>query len=229
MIEFFAALIVFFTAHVIPAHTGLRDWAQQRLGVRPYLILYSGLSIALLGWVISASLRASYIPLWTPASWSYVIPIALMPFSFMLLSAAIFQPNPLSIAFTKGDFDPGHPGIVAITRHPILWGFGLWAGAHIPPNGDLIRVILFFLLALFAFTGMPLMERRQRQSLGQDNWQALSANTSIVPFAAILAGRASWPKDRTFHLALVIGLALYAVFLTMAHGWLFGVAPLAAL
>ena len=142
------------------------------------------------------------------------------------MTTAIFQPNPLSITFSRRSFNREKPGIVAITRHPVLWSFGLWAASHIPPNGDLVSLILFGLLAMFAFLGMARMDKKMREKLGDRHWQQLAADTSILPFAAILAGRAKWPMDRAFNLTFLTGILLYALFLLYAHHRLFGVAPL---
>jgi len=229
MIEFFTALALFFAAHVFPTRPSVRVFAVRLLGERGYLIAYSAISIALLGWVIFASAHAPFILLWTSPYWAYVLPVLIMPFSFMLMAAAIIQPNPLSIAFTKRDFDPANPGIVALTRHPVLWSFGLWAGVHIPPNGDLVSVILFALLALFAFTGMIVLDRKKRRVLGPERWRMQAANTSVFPAMALLQRRARWPRGTGFHVALAIGLALYVAFVTVVHEQLFGVSPLAFL
>ena len=145
------------------------------------------------------------------------------------MSGAIAQPNPLSIAFTKTGFDPENPGIIAVTRHPILWSFGLWASAHIPPNGDLVAVVLFGILTLFAFAGMALIDRKAHRTMGPADWHRLADKTSLLPFAAIAQGRTRWPRSRSFHLAVAIGLALYALFVAVLHEWWFGVAPLSYL
>ena len=41
--------------------------------------------------------------------------------------------------------DPAAPlaPIVTTTRHPVLWGFLIWAVAHLPPNGDVVSIVLF--------------------------------------------------------------------------------------
>ena len=46
MIEFFAAILIFLVAHVLPAATGLRGFLIAKLGRRPYVGLYSLVSLA---------------------------------------------------------------------------------------------------------------------------------------------------------------------------------------
>ena len=227
MTPFFTALTFFFLAHIVPARPGARTALIRLLrSEQAYLIFYSLLSIIMLAWVIWASIAAPYIPLWTPPSWAYHIPILVMPVAIILLSGAVVQPNPLSISFVSGPFDPAHPGILAVTRHPVLWSFGLWALSHIPPNGSLVGVLLFAIFAGFAFAGMTRLERKKRLTLGTKEWARLSAGTSIVPLAALVHGRATFPRSLSFILSLVLGLIVYFLILFYAHAWLFGVAPL---
>lgn len=227
MWEFWTALILFLAFHSLPSVPAFRTTVIEKLGRRLYIVLYSSVSVVLLTWLIIAARQSPYVPVWTPSAWHAWPAVILMPFAFMFLAAGIGQPNPLSVTFRNQGFDPDNPGIVAVTRHPILWAFGLWSATHLLPNGDLVMLILYGGMALFAFGGMAIVERRARRTLGEEEWKRLSANTSIVPFAAILAGRASFPTDRPTLIAAAIGLALYVLFMVWLHRWLFWVEPLA--
>ena len=110
MIEFLTALGVFLFSHTIPARSSLRQRLTAAMGERWYLLLYSMLSIALLVWLISAALRAPFVPLWNLAPWQYGVPIALMLPASMLLMGGLFAPNPLSISLSRASFDPARPG-----------------------------------------------------------------------------------------------------------------------
>ncbi|CAK0766055.1 NnrU family protein [uncultured Gammaproteobacteria bacterium] len=188
--EFWLALALFLAAHSIPAAPGLRRWLVAVLGERLYLGLYSLLSLALLVWLIAAAVKAPVVPLWPVLDWAPWVPVLVMPLAAVLMVSGLTAPNPLSVSFALGvPFDPERPGIVAVTRHPVLWGFGLWAAAHILPNGTLTKVIMFGLFAAFAFAGMALVDFKQRLRLGAEAWRRLAAPTAIVPFAAVVAGR----------------------------------------
>ena len=229
MTEFAIALVLFLLAHAVPARPSVRRRLTGTLGERTYLALYSVVSIALLVWVIWAAVRAPYVALWSPAPWQYVVALAAMPLALVLLGAGLAQPNPLSISFSQRPFDPQRPGIVAITRHPLLWGFGLWALSHVPPNGDLVGLILFGGLAVFSFAGTRLVDRRKRRMSGSEPWAALAAGNSNVPFVALLAGRSRLPTDPQTWLGALAGLVVYALLLLGGHVWLFAVDPLAML
>jgi uncharacterized membrane protein len=225
MLEFSAALAAFLAAHSLPAMPGTKARLVAALGQRGYTLAYSALSLLLLVWVIAAARRAPYIPLWEPALWQWWFAIALTPFAFLLLILGAAQPNPLSVSFRRGE-KPG--AIVAVTRHPVLWGFTLWAVAHVPANGDLVSLVLFGGMALFSLLGMRIVDRRARRRLGEERWRALVQAASAIPFAALVAGRARFaPNGATLALA-VLALALYAWFLLDGHARLIGLDPLAA-
>lgn len=228
MAEFLAALLAFLLSHSLPERTGLRRRLAAAIGERTYLILYSLLSIVLLVWLISAALRAPFVLLWPLQAWHYYVPLALMLPASMLLVGGAVTPNPLSIGFSRRRFDPGRPGLVGVTRHPILWAFALWSFAHLVANGDLVSAILFGGFGLFALSGMAILDRRKRRRLGGD-WQRLAARTSAIPFAALLAGRASWRWRAGELAATLIGGALLYCALLRLHPIVFGIDPAAVL
>jgi uncharacterized membrane protein len=176
--EFTLALAIFLAAHLIPASPGLRSRLIIATGRTTYLVAYSILSLGLLGWLVLAAQRAETIVLWDPAPWQWHVPFLAMPVAAFLLIAGLMWPNPLSISLRSGE-ETGP--IVAITRHPVLWGFLIWAASHIPANGTLVAVLLFGGMATFSMLGFFLVDRKARK-----RWGARSAGTSIVPFTALL-------------------------------------------
>ena len=96
------------------------------------------------------------------------------------------------------------PGRISATlKHPLLAATKAWALAHLLANGSLADVVLFGALLAWAVAERISLKRR--------------------PARAIPTG----PRGRfNDAIALVLGLALYALFLMGAHRWLFGVSPL---
>jgi uncharacterized membrane protein len=172
MLEFLAALLIFLAAHSIPARPAIRGRFVDLLGERTYLILYSLLSIALLAWLISAAVRAPVILLWPTEIWSYHLALALMLPASWLLAGGLATPNPLSVSLSRRPFDPQRPGIVGLVRHPVMWGFALWALVHTLANGDLVSLIMFGGFLAFSLAGMKLVDRRRKRQLGED-WDRL--------------------------------------------------------
>lgn len=97
------------------------------------------------------------------------------------------------------------PGrIQSLARHPMLVAVKLWAVAHLLANGMAADVLLFGSFLAWAVIDRISLKRR-------------------VPRAAVGAPPGRW-NDL---LAIVLGLATYALIVGWAHLRLFGVAPLA--
>ena len=133
MLEFWVSLVIFMASHSVIARSGLRGLIVQKWGEKTYLTLYSLLSLILLTWLIIAAQNAPRIQLWPWLYEFYWMPNIFMPFACILLVSGFVVPNPLSIAANNKEFDPERLGlIVALTRHPILWGFFLWSASCYP-------------------------------------------------------------------------------------------------
>lgn len=229
MSEFLVALALFLLSHAIPARIAIRQRLVAAMGERVYLISYSLLSLGLLAWLIDAARRAPFVALWELERWHYLVPLALMLPASMLLVGGAISANPLSVTFSRATYDPGRPGIVAVTRHPLLWAFALWAFGHLLPNGDLVAIVMFGGFGLFALAGMAAVDRRKRRTMGRDTWQAIAARTSIIPGVALLSRRARWRWQIAPLLGTVVGGASLYVVLLFMHPLLIGPDPLAAL
>jgi uncharacterized membrane protein len=212
--EFVLSLAAFLAAHVVPTRPAIRGRLVAAMGERAYLAGYSVLSVLLLAWVVVAAVRAPYVPLWTPAPWTYLVPIAVMPLSLMLLGAGLASPNPLSVSLNRRETG-ATPGVGGM-RHPVMWGFALWALSHIPPNGDVVSLILFGGLALFAVGGMKALDRRRRRELGEERWRALAGSVVRRPALTVPALGGA-----------VAGIIAYLLLLLGGHAVLFGTDPLA--
>jgi uncharacterized membrane protein len=226
MIEFCVALAAFLAAHLIPASRGLRARLILLMGRTAYLTVYSILSLVVLGWLFVAAQRADTVWLWDPAPWQWYVPFIAMPMGTFLFVAGLLSANPLSIS-VRGGTKPGP--ITAITRHPVLWAFLIWATAHIPPNGTVVALLLFGAMALFSLLGFALLDVKARKRLGPERWRELAAGTSVLPFAALLSGRARWHTLRLLALPALITVVLYAWFVLQGHALLIGPDPLAGL
>ncbi|HSG96129.1 MAG TPA: NnrU family protein [Afifellaceae bacterium] len=226
MLEFFAALVVFVLVHAVPARPGLRGRLVDALGRRSYMALYSALSLALLAWLISAAIRAPDIVIWEQARWQAMLALVAVPLGLVLVVAGLIKPNPLSVSFRADGYDPARPGLLAITRHPVLWGFSLWGVAHIAVTGDVARMILFGALTFFALFGTITLDRRKARIMGEAEWRRLAAGTANVPFIAILKGDLRPGIDRALAAGIAISAIVSAALLSGGHVWLFAADPL---
>lgn len=208
--------IVFHGSHVVLSGTRLRGALREQIGERGYLALYSVVALVAFAWFVTAYVHAPVLRLWPFAPWTAYVPVLVMPFAAILLIAGYSTPNPTAVGMehVAGDDDPA-PGIMRVTRHPIMWAIGLWALAHVASNGDLAALVFFGSLAALALGGTVLIDRKKRLALGS-NWPRLAEVTSNIPFAAILAGRTRLRAHEIGMLRIVAGLLLYAVLL-LAH------------
>jgi uncharacterized membrane protein len=215
--ELLTAGAAFLLTHTIPAIRPLRLRLTEWLGVKPYITLYSLLSLAVLGWMGLAYSRAPYEELWLITVPSRFFPILLMPLAGVLFVCAVSTPNPLSIGIGAKGFDPEKPGILRLTRHPLVWAFILWSGSHIPPNGDVASLLMFGLFFFLAMAGPFILDVKNKKSLGLDKWRRLAANTSNWSFIPALREIGPW--------RIFAGLLIYGMVLQF-HLVLFGVDPL---
>jgi len=212
------ACAVFLATHFLPS-TPLRGVLVKSLGQWGYTGLYSAVALAAIGWMSWAYARAPVEPLWPGVRW---LPAMLMPISFILLACGLFANNPTIVGMYRllRNADPAR-GIIRVTRHPVMWSFLLWAVAHLLARGDLRSLVFFGTFAILASFGTLLMDRRKRQSLGE-NWARFAAASSNLPFLAILQGRNRFDAKEIGWRNPLIGLALYAL-LFWFHPALFGV------
>ena len=224
--EFYLSVAVFLLAHIIPPAPPVRTRLISWLGRRFYLIAYSILSIGLLTWVILAGQRAPYVGLWQAAPWQWWVTIVIMPFAIWLVVSGLFETNPLSISLRKKDISQP-PGLSAqVTRHPVLWGFLLWAITHLIPNGDVVSLVLFGGTGMLALFGFFIVDRRTRKRLGEAQFDVLVSKTSLVPFAAFLTGRIKPEFSISSALWICVSGIIYVWILFSAHALYLGVDPL---
>jgi uncharacterized membrane protein len=217
MTSLVAATALFLLTHFVPS-TPLRGVLVRAMGEWPYRGLYSAVALVTLGWMIIAYRAAPYEPLWAGLR---LVPIVVVPFAFVLIACGYWR-NPTMVGadkLLKSD-DPAR-GVIRITRHPLMWGIMLWAGAHVLARGDVKSVIFFGGFLLLAGLGTLLIDHRKKTN---PDFARFAAVTSNLPFVAIAQGRNRIAWREIGWLRPLIGLAAFGVFLA-AHAWLFGARP----
>jgi uncharacterized membrane protein len=213
------ACLAFVCLHVVPS-TPLRPALVNALGEKAYLGLFSLASLAGIVWMVMAYKAAPATALWPGLRH---LPSALMPFALILVVGGVMTPNPTAVGAAKLlERDEPARGILRITRHPVMWGIMLWAGAHLLARGELKSTLFFGSFLLLAAAGTVLMDLRKAQ-LG-DVWTRYARLTSNLPFVAIAQGRNRLAWRELGALKIVIALVLYALVFHF-HPWLFGVRP----
>ena len=107
------------------------------------------------------------------------------------------------ICLAAGVLPAGH--IATKAKHPMVLSVKIWALAHLLSNGDLASVLLFGSFLAWGVITRISLKRRQR-----------AGEVTLRPFVS-----AKWDLA-----AVVVGLAVYGLFVWKLHALLFGVAPL---
>jgi len=218
------ASAAFVISHLGLSAAPLRGRLVARLGETGFQILYGLVALLTLGAMIAAYSQASHtVYLWPPGPGVRHLPLLVMPLALFLIAGGVLIPNPSATGMT-GALDRPEPvqGVLRITRHPVMWGVGLWAAVHLVANGDLASLLFFGGFLLTALGGAAHLDRRMAATEGE-RWRRFVAVTSFVPFVALRAGRQRWAWAELRRPALW-GLGLFALLLVL-HPALFGVRP----
>ena len=187
MPDLIAACAYFLLIHFGVSGTRLRDALTGRLGDGPYRGLFSLASLIGIAWVIYAYRRAPLILTWGLVPGFRPAAYVLVFIAFLFAVIGILTPSPTKVGM-ESKLDPAMArGIVRITRHPFLWGVGLWAATHLIVNGDVASLILFGTLLVLAIGGTASIDAKRRRKF-PEGWKKFSQATSSVPLAAIARG-----------------------------------------
>ena len=201
-----AASLAFVGTHFALSHP-LRAPLVARIGEKGFLPLYSLVAFVTLGWMILAFRAAPTLDLGGSGEIGWIVATVLSLPALVLLIGSL-RGNP---AFP----DPGKPkpitrsptGVFAVTRHPMMWGFALWALSHIVLWWSLRTLIVAGAVLFLALVGAHMQDRKKAALLG-DGWTDWDAQTSY------------WPKwGRLFGAGVVLWLVALALWLvlTWAH------------
>lgn len=215
------ASLIWLGLHIGVAGTSLRGVIAGRLGDQGFRGLFSLGSVVAIVFLVIAFNHAPRELLWVAPEWLRWILVALMlPAVYLLLaSLATISLKPEDAGTRRGSAR----GVLRVTRHPMLWSFALWAAVHILGNGELAATLFFGTFLLTALAGMPSLDAKVARR-NPTVWKQFSAQTSLLPFGAIISGRnrLAWSE-----LGWLVPLGALAVWLLLlfGHRHIFGVAP----
>ena len=179
---FFSA-IAFVGTHFLLSHP-LREPLVRRLGERAFQGIYSLVAIALFGAMIWFYKVIGREPqLWVPGEAAWIAGAMLMWFASILFVGS-FVGNP-ALPGARGPRG-GPTGVFAITRHAMMWGFGLWAIVHLMVVATPKALVFDSAIILLAGVGAVLQDRKKAGLMG-DAWHEWTAQTAFWPFARGLA------------------------------------------
>jgi uncharacterized membrane protein len=226
LLDLVLAAAGFVGTHLLLSAAPLRARLVARLGQWGFRGLYTVIAWVFLIWMIWAWRDAPFEPLWGTGIGHRHWTMTLMLPASILLVAGYTTHNPTALGLDRlpAGGDPA-PGIIKVTRHPILWAYILWGSAHMIGNGDTAALVFFGSFVVLSILGTIALDRRKRRELGEARWQALAAASSNLPFLAVAQGRARLRLADFGRWRLALGLLIYLGFY-FAHPLVFGVSPL---
>lgn len=207
---------LFVGTHFLMSHP-LRAPLVGRIGERGFQIAYSVVALATFILMVQAYRAMPYeAPLWVVGDllWALASLIVLVA-SILFMGSLIGNPAMAMPGAKEAAAAPAR-GVFAITRHPMMWGFALWALAHVmvlPTPGQMILCTALIILAL---GGSRAQDIKKAQLMGPA-WQDWSARTAFVPFSGQLSGRLGWADAMPRPHALFGGIVVWLL-ATWAHG-----------
>ena len=208
-----AANIAFVGMHFIMSHP-LRAGLAKAFGANGFQIAYSLVSFATLGWVWFAFTAAPPVDLSGSGDIGWIIATALT-WPAMVLLAGSFAGNPaLPSPKAEAQARAEPRGVFRVTRHPMMWSFGLWAASHIALFWSIRTLITAFAMGFLALVGARMQDRKKEALMGAA-WAEWESKTSYWPRWGNLL--------RVGPVPLVVGTALFLL-LSWLHLHLGGIA-----
>lgn len=162
------AMALFVVSHFLLSAPPIRRPLARVLGEWPFLGLYSLVALVLFAWVLFAYMDAPLVTVWTPPTALRHLSLTVMVFACILVAAGLTTPNP-SLAGVESEAiaERGPVGVLKVTRHPMMWGFGFWGVTHFLANGDAAGMILFGGMTVLALGGALAIDFKKRVLSGE--------------------------------------------------------------
>lgn len=217
------AAIAFVGTHFLLSHP-LRAPMVRITGEAAFSGIYSLVAAITLAWIIIAYRSAPTDAPWWPVGnglWALVSALMLIA-SVLLVGSLVGNPALPKPGGVRAAPETAR-GVFAVTRHPMMWSFAIWGVAHILVYPITKTFIVTAAMIVLSLVGAALQDRKKAR-LQPEVWSAWVRQTSYVPFAAILAGRA---RLSGFGMIATVGGLLLWVVASWAHiplsGWRAGI------
>lgn len=195
----------------------LRSLLAGQMGEAGFRIAYSLVSLGQFAWIVIAFRAApSTGPASSPSGPAMAGANAAMLVACVLLAGSMVRNPALPSANAKRLAAQAPKGVFAITRHPMMWSFAIWAAVHFliwPTPENRVLTAAMFILAL---GGAAHQDIKKARLMGA-SWRGWAAQTSFFPLAGQLARRARWADAWPGVAVVAIGIIMWLA-LMWAHG-----------
>ena len=179
LVSLVAAAIAFVGTHFVLSHP-LRATIVGAVGEGAFMGIYSLVAIATLAWMAMAfrALPAPDLAGTGDIGWAIA---SLLTIVALVLFLGSLRGNPALPAPGKPPAIPKDPrGVFAVTRHPMMWGFALWALAHLLLWWSARTLVVTLAVGVLALVGARLQDRKKEALVGEA-WAAWEAKTTYWP------------------------------------------------
>ena len=207
IITLIAANIAFVGTHFAMSHP-LRAPIVKALGAGGFQGAYTVVSFATLAWVYFAFTAAppADLPGSGDAGW-IAATIITLPAMILLAGSLVGNPAlPTPMAEAQARAEP--KGVMRVTRHPMMWGIGLWAASHIILFWSIRTMVTALAMGILALVGAKLQDAKKEALMGE-SWAEWERKTSYWPrwgalpsvgAVPLIAGTVLWLAGSYIHL-----------------------------
>jgi uncharacterized membrane protein len=186
------ASLVFGTTHIVLATAPIRTRLVARLGTVGFTGLFSLVAAVAFGWLVHTYAVSADAGAAGPAlgaqPWLRWPLVAIATLGMVgIVGSFLEYPDSAYFLSTAGQ-KPEPRGLERITRHPFMVGLAMVSVAHALLSTRLTGTVFFLSLAVIAIAGSMHQDVKLR-ARNPELHGAFVARSSLIPFAAIMAGR----------------------------------------
>lgn len=179
IITLIAANAAFVGTHFLMSHP-LRSPMVKAIGAGGFTAAYSIVSFATLGWVYFAFKAAPPADLGGSGEAGWIIATLLTWPAMVLLAGSLIGNPALPTPMAEAQARAEPKGVFRVTRHPMMWGIGLWALSHMALMWSTRTLVTALAMGILALVGAKLQDAKKEVLMGEA-WAAWESKTSYWP------------------------------------------------
>jgi len=215
--------LLFGGTHMVSSSIKIRTIVISRIGTLGFKAVYSVVALATfmpLCYFYFTHRHAGYL-LYSPGYLVTLLAQFIMLFAIIILLQALVTASPMTtMAELSGKVVRSGQGIQRVTRHPQNLAFGLFGLAHLLANPYAGDWIFFGGFVVYGIVSAMHQDARMRAT-GPAQVKQFIADTSAIPFAAIISGRQRFAPGEYYPPSLAAAIVLF-ILLRLLHPMLFG-------